>query len=613
MMPKQYPFQLKTVKSKLILYTLLMLIPVIFFSIMYLMQSQKILESKAGNLVSESLSLSMSWMDEVLAGAVRLSTSVESDSMLRDFLMQHEDMDLSTESVLTIRQVEDRLSEILGTEKRATSIWIYFSATHELISTQYGHYQVPDDKGLEWLKADMGQDEQRAWIYPDEQIAQAGGSLLDLTGFRSIPNVTFARVIPGTGTERYPVIVGVGYLEFTLQDIFHEVASKTKTSLLLLDHYGQPVDSETPRGSKSIPIQKVLEKLKQNKATSALYFNMDQWLVASSDSKMTGWRMVSIAPLENYMGGLRYLTWLTISFAIIAFLLAILTARSLTNGFHLPLKQLLAGMRRMEAGDLTVRIHYNRSDEFRLLSDGFNRMVETQGHLIRTVYQERIAKQQAEMNVLTAQINPHFLYNTLGALYSMAKKTDDILAYSLLAMSKLFRLSLNRGSDMMTVEDSVEQIHNYIHLLSIRNPEKYRLDAYVEPGAEKCLLPNLLIQPIVENAIQHGLETVSSNGLIRVSVTLLKSDLLLMISDNGMGMDHETLSHLRDSLQQSDHLDLDTELTKMVMNRDGRLNGSGYALRNIYRRLQLKYDQRFLFQIKSELQKGTIVSIRIPR
>jgi two-component system sensor histidine kinase YesM len=408
------------------------------------------------------------------------------------------------------------------------------------------------------------------------------------------------------GTEEFPVIVGVGYLEYTLQDLFNEVSHLTKTSLLLLDGSGQLVDSQSPAREQPVSIDAVMRHLKQHQGRNSPYFIFDHQLVAASQSKLTGWQIIAVAPLNNYMGGIQRLNWLTVCFTLSALLFALVTARSLTKGFHLPLKQLLMGMKRVETGDLSVRIPDNRSDEFSRLAKGFNRMAETQNHLIRTVYQERIAKQQAEMSYLTSQINPHFLYNTLGALYAMAKRVDATLAESLLAMSRLFRLSLNKGRELITVEESMELIRNYIQLLNIRNPGKYKLETYIEPGAEKQFMPRLVIQPIVENSVKHGLELLPSLGLIRIQVTLLQSHLLIMISDNGIGMSVETVARLYESL------DCEEQPYAMPPDMPDDVNGSGYALRNIYRRLKLQFDENFTFRIDSAPNEGTTVTLKIP-
>lgn len=601
-----------TMRQKLIFYVLIVLLPVILFSIVYLFQAQRILQEKAGQLTSKSLELSTSWMDETLRGAVRLSAVIESEPVTRNFLLDHQNIPLKQLDITDIMLIQDQLEKVLNNESRATSIWIYFPDTNEVISTRFGIYSVSDYIALDWLLSQSEDGRIRSWIYPDVTTPQNAGSLLDFTPARESGNqqISFVRSIPGFGTKEKPIIIGVGYLEYTIQDLLSEAAHKTQSSLMLLNDRGNVV-LQAGNGMDNDWIGAPLQ-LNKWQGDSAYYIEKNR-LITRSRSALTGWEMVSVDPLSEYMGGMKLLNWLTIVFSLSAVIIALWMGRSLIRGIHVPLKQLLLAMKKVESGDLTARVAFTQNDEFGIMANGFNRMVEMQDHLIRTGYKERIARQTAELSYLTDQINPHFLYNTLGALYSMAKRVDDTLAESLLAMSRLFRSSLNQGKSMKSVQETVEQITNYIRLLNIRNSDKYRLELYVEPGSERIQIPSLIVQPIVENSVKHGLELLPGQGVIRISFTLLTSQLLVAISDNGIGIPDEQLNLLRSSVQDfkaNDEAFHEIRADEAVS--DG-IEGSGYALKNIYRRLQLKYGQDFIFYIDSQEGKGTHLTLRIPR
>jgi two-component system, sensor histidine kinase YesM len=596
-----------TIRQKLIIYVLSILMPVLLFSIVYLAQSQKILQEKAGTLMAKSLELSTSWMDETLTGAVRLSAIVESEYVTRNFLLEHQELSLEQRDVLDISAIQKQLDDILRSESRATSIWIYFSDTNEVISTQFGIYEVSDYNALSWLKSQTANGKIKAWIYPDGSSLKHAGSLHDFAKLQENGNlqISFVRSIPGFGSTDKPIIIGVGYLEYTLQDLLSEAAEKTNSSLMLINGSGHNVLQAGTR-LDHFPSLNLSKWDKENN-----YLINNDMLITRSKSSLTGWDIVSAAPLNDYMGGLTRLNSLTWAFSISAVIIALWLGVALTRDVHRPLKKLMAGMKKMEAGDLSARVSPDQNDEFGKVALGFNRMAETQENLIRTVYQERIARQDAELSYLTAQINPHFLYNTLGALYSMAKRVDATLASSLLAMSRLFRSSLNQGKEMMTVSETVEHISNYVHLLNIRNPDKYRMELYVEPGTETEMIPSLIVQPIVENSVKHGLETLPGQGIIRISFTLLTAHLLITISDNGSGMPQEQLERLQRSIREFVTDDTAEEMSSTV--GADEIGNSGYALRNIFRRLHLKYGTNFVFQIHSEEGKGTHLNIRIPR
>ncbi|HYK74510.1 MAG TPA: histidine kinase [Pseudoneobacillus sp.] len=604
-MKKGKPFILKlppfNVKMRLITYTMLVLIPVIIFCLVYQYEAKRILKEKAGTLIVESLELSTSWLDEVLSGAVRISAAVGSDRLITQYILDQQGTLPEYENVINTVEASKRLMEILNTETRVTSVWIYIPEKRKVLSTEYGYYSVTNDVPLEWLKNHALKDQMQAWLYPNNNFLNAK-SLIDLTGLKNSPtNITFVRILPGVGTEENPIIIGTTYHKYTVEALLNEVSLKTKSSVFLYNQTGVLVNRIGEKKDLNL-------SLLENKGESYTLHNQD--LITYSTSPITGWKMVASAPIHNYMSGLSLLNSLIFSFMFIVILLSIYSARALTKGFHDPLTELLRNFKKMEQGNLSTRMKYTKRDEFGEVADGFNQMANIQEHLIRSVYEERIAKQEAELNFLTSQINPHFLYNTLAALYSMAKKVDATLANALIAMSRLFRFSLSDGKDMVSINESIQLINYYIDLLNIRNPGKYKLEVFVEPEAQYCKIPKLIIQPIVENAVKHGIEKTNRQGVLSINVTLLSNDLLIMISDNGMGMDKEKLFTLREKLKgsvpesfQQTIIDYSNEQEK----------GTNYALLNIYKRLLLKYNQDFQLLIDSELGKGTTITYRLKK
>ncbi|MEH7301363.1 sensor histidine kinase [Neobacillus drentensis] len=597
---KQRPI---TVKTKLIGYTMLVVVPVFLFCLVYKHQAEEVLKEKAGKLIVESVGLSSSWLDEVLSGAVRISAATGSDRVVTQYILSQQGTLADFEEIINTREAAERLEDILNTETRVTSIWIYLPQQGKVLSTEFGLYQLQDIEALKWIKEKALHNEMQAWIYPTKDLLLAKG-LLDITGLKKSPqNVTFIRILPGVGTDQLPVIIGTTYHKFSIEALLHEVSEKTKTTIYLYNQSNKLVNS--------IGVDKNKGSVQWKSQQSRDYFFSKDRLITFSTSELTGWKIVASAPIENYMGGLSLLNWLIISFLFIVLLLSLYSARALTKGIHRPLKQLLNHFKSIEQGDLAVRMDYKKKDEFGVVAEGFNQMATTQENLIRSVYEERIAKQQAELNFLTSQINPHFLYNTLGALYSMAKRVDATLAQALISMSRLFRFSLTDGNDMITVKESMDTISYYIYLLNIRNPHKYVLETFIEPDAQMCKVPKLIIQPIVENSVKHGIEKTNRLGQITITVTVLSNDLLIMISDNGIGMSKEKLVELKKQIKESPK-------QKKTMNKPeieglGDSTGTNYALINIYKRLQLKYGDDFQFTIGSEFGKGTTVTFRLKK
>jgi two-component system, sensor histidine kinase YesM len=595
---KLRPFNMKT---KLISYAMLVMLPVFLFCLVYKYEAGQILEEKAGQLMKETLGLSTLWLDEVLSGAVRISAAVGSDSVITQFMLQEQSTQSSFEDVIAIREARNRMVQILNTEERVTSIWIYFPSKKQVLSTQYGYYSVDNYAPHKWLEETLFQHKYQGWLYPDGTIKEVQ-SLLDLTGMNNNPNsVSFVRVLPGIGTDENPVIIGTTYHTFTIESLLEEVSEKTKSSILLINQNNKIVKSIGK--DKGHDIYKLIEDSKHS------YTIQNGKLITFSSSLLTGWKIAAIAPLNSFMGELPALNLLLLLFFLIVLIISIFVARTLTKGIHQPLTLLLSSIKSFENGNLSERMLYHKKDEFGAVAEGFNQMAAAQENLIRSVYEERIAKQQAELNFLSAQINPHFLYNTLGALYSMAKKVDASLAKAIISMSRLFRLSLTDGKEKVSITESIEHIKHFIYLLNIRNPDKYILEDIIEPDAESCMIPSLIIQPIVENAVKHGIEKkIGVAGKITITACIENEFLLLNISDNGIGMDQQTLEGIKEKFHKpSRNWNYQPEEATQFQ------KGTGYALVNIYRRLQLYYGDRFAFTINSEHGSGTTVTFRLKR
>jgi two-component system, sensor histidine kinase YesM len=595
---KLRPFNMKT---KLISYAMLVLLPVFLFCLVYKYETGQILEEKAGQLIKETLGLSTLWLDEVLSGAVRISAAVGSDRDITQFMLQEQSTKSSLQDVIAIREARNRMVQILNTEERVTSIWIYFPIKNQVLSTQYGYYTVNNYDAFAWLEEAIFLDKYQGWLYPDETTKEVQ-SLLDVTGMNDNPNsVSFVRILPGIGTDENPVIIGTTYHTYTIESLLEEVSEKTRASILLINQNDKIVKS-----IGKVKGQDINKLIKENKHS---YTTQNRNLITFSTSSLTGWKIVAIAPLSSFLGELPALNLLLLFFFLIVLIISIFVARTLTKGIHQPLTLLLSSIKSFEKGNLSERMHYHKKDEFGTVAEGFNQMAAAQENLIRSVYEERIAKQQAELNFLSAQINPHFLYNTLGALYSMAKKVDATLAKAIISMSRLFRLSLTDGKEKVTITESIEHINHFIYLLNIRNPDKYILEKEIEPEAENCMIPSLIIQPIVENAVKHGIEKkVGVAGKIFIKACVENEYLILHISDNGIGMDQQTLESIKEKFHKPS-LDWHYHPEEATHFQEG----TGYALVNIYRRLQLYYGDKFAFTISSEYEKGTTVTFRLQK
>ena len=231
-----------------------------------------------------------------------------------------------------------------------------------------------------------------------------------------------------------------------------------------------------------------------------------------------------------------------------------------------------------------------------------------------TDYQQTVANReltyeylraQAELNALQSQINPHFLFNTLESIRGFAQKQNvPEIADITEAMSSLFRNSIQKVDTLIHLRDEIENVRNYMLIQEFRFPGKFRLEMDLEGGEEllNCKLPNLTIQPLVENAIFHGLELIPSGGLINIEIYSTEKRLIIHVSDNGHGIPKERLAELNDRLASNDANGLKP---------DGK-KGAGIGLANIHKRIKLQMGPQYGLAISSTLNIGTEIEVTLP-
>ena len=311
-----------------------------------------------------------------------------------------------------------------------------------------------------------------------------------------------------------------------------------------------------------------------------------------------GWRIFTVASMGNLLSPVSDLRdqmiLLTVIISIIAFCLSYLYARYSTRR----IKTLAEQVRRVENGDLSVSCIVDSEDEIGELQNSFNFMVRRISLLVDERYNLGKNLKDMELRALQAQINPHFLYNTLDmiawkAMASGNQETVDIVV----KLARFYRLSLSNGSDFLPLSDEVEHVRLFVELTNLCRSRNVQLITEVAPNIADYPIMKLILQPIVENSLFHGLYELSDRvGVIRLTAEQIGSYVQIQIADNGVGIEKSKLAELL------------AKKEKPVVNT----KRGGYGIGNILERLRIYYDDRFTFQIESAILTGTTVTIRIP-
>ncbi len=310
----------------------------------------------------------------------------------------------------------------------------------------------------------------------------------------------------------------------------------------------------------------------------------------------TGWKLVGVAPAASWLTASPQLFLFGLSLLLFAiFLMAFLNFR-ISARIADPIRRLEQSIKELESGREDVEIEEGGCYEVQHLSRSVRSMVSTMRHLMDDIIHQESQKRRSELEVLQSQINPHFLYNTLDSVIWMTESGQQDEAIQMVtSLARFFRISLSKGKSIIPLTDELDHAKHYMNIQQIRF--KNRFTSLIQAGAdtEGLYTLKLIVQPILENAIYHGMANAEDDGLIQVSAYREGDALIVDVADNGLGMRPEVAASL-----------LDEDRPEV------RTSGSGIGVRNVHQRIRLTFGAEYGLTILSEPDEGTLVRIRLP-
>lgn len=309
-------------------------------------------------------------------------------------------------------------------------------------------------------------------------------------------------------------------------------------------------------------------------------------------SELVDWKIVGVAYIDEinkYTSKLKGFYSVLIALALgISVIISILITKKILS----PIGKLTSAIQSFEKGDLDIRIDIEENNEFGKLELAFNKMAYEIKNLMKQIKWEQEQKRINEMKVLQAQINPHFLYNTLDSIIWMAEMEENKSVVEMTsALAKLFRISLNKGKEIVTVKQEIEHVHNYLKIQKMRYGSKFDYSIDVDPVMYDEEIIKLILQPIVENAIYHGIKYKEGTGKIDIVGEIINGLMKFAVRDDGIGMRQDMVSSLLVENQKSKH---------------------GVGLNNVNERIKLYYGSKYGIRVNSEEGVGTVVYITLP-
>ncbi len=320
-------------------------------------------------------------------------------------------------------------------------------------------------------------------------------------------------------------------------------------------------------------------------------------LVSVDKSDLTGWKIISLISLNEITEGPTLIQRTIFIIGFVAILVGIIMIWISTNHIVRPLNKLSLVMDEVEKDNFNVQVQLNRIDELGRVGDSFNRMMNKINTLISDIYKKDINEKDAQLRALRAQINPHFLYNTLDAINWMAQfgKTKDVSKMTI-SLSRLLKSSIQNKKEFINLKDEIKYIEDYMAIQKIRFQGKIQYSIQLDPDTENCLVPKLILQPLVENAMVHGLEKKVEKGYLFINASVVNNQLHIQVLDNGAGMDKDVLNTLLTG--------------EYVPTKDN--GGTGNGIANVRNRIKLLYGKDYGLKIESNVNVGTFVELILP-
>lgn len=325
-------------------------------------------------------------------------------------------------------------------------------------------------------------------------------------------------------------------------------------------------------------------------------FQGEERVITVKSVGYTGWKLIGVAPRQTVsLNSLKTQLLVVFVAAFILFLMSLVNSY-ISSRITTPIRKLELSVNEIEKGNLNAKVDAEGSYEIRHLGQSVQNMAKQIQVLMADIVSEHEKKRKQEFDTLQSQINPHFLYNTLDIIVWMIEnEKPDQAVKAVTALARFFRISLSRGKSIITVKDELEHVRNYLMIQHMRFKNRFSYTIEAEDEVLDLASLKLMLQPLVENAIYHGMEFMDGDGEIFISAWKEGEDLYLKVSDNGLGMTEEQVARLFSDMPHT-----------------GSSRGSGIGVKNVNERIRLYFGSEYGLSIESEPDEGTVVTIHLP-
>lgn len=574
----------------LLLFALLSFIPLLAIGIItYSLYSHYILKLAKASAV-ETIDLVCGDIDKLFGDTYSLCVTVSNNINMQKYLRMSfpsvtEQYSMDLEGSMDLASISTYRNDIFGLYVIGQNGGLYKS--------NYFSFQVENQHETGWYQTIISSD-QDTWFAPHMGSFVVRSSSTDQFISMGIPTIDKA-----SGLKNGIVVADIRE-DVIAQKIQHGI---TNGIICILDENGSILFQSGDEHAFTLPVS-VEKKLScappdGGDSLSSRVISDDNYLIVTRYLGQPGWQIAGIIDKNVLTQGSRQISYAVLTALILVAIAAFFSAAYISESVSKPVQQLAKLMERVEQGDLSVRMEDCSNDEFSRLGKTFNQMLSQMQVLMDQIYQDQRQLRQSELRALQSQIQPHFLYNSLDSITWLLRLSKFEEAQEMLtAMSSLFKVSLSKGRDIITIGEELRHASSYLFLSKMLYSKKFEYTVTCPQELYPCKTLKLLIQPLIENAINHAVPQAGQKILIHVSVYEDDSNIVIAVQDISMGIPQEKLQLLIGQLES---------------NAPFETTENGYGLYNVNERIHVFWGKEYGIHIESHYGEGTVVSIYLPK
>ena len=428
--------------------------------------------------------------------------------------------------------------------------------------------------------------------FTEDEIYEANGSSLwGITGEKN--RICVAKAILDFNTMKPAGYINIVYENSYLSDILADNSSKYSGASYVVNTHGRiMVANKEEYVGENFPVK--LSDIRASNTSRYDMFSSTQAFYFVGNEMPNGWSPVQTVSVKEFNKEMNHLIVLAAGIVLLVLGISLGFVWYVTSRIAYPAKELMESMKTLAKDNEYPRVKIVSNDEIGMIGLEYNKMAENIETLIEKVYKMELTQKQAELEFLQMQINPHFLYNALDTIswMALAKGNMDVSEMTI-ALAELLRATIKKES-FITLREEMNTVKDYLLIQQERFGDKISAEYFVEEDAYSCMVPNFILQPVIENAIIHGLEPKIEKGKVSINISIQDEFLTFLVEDNGVGMDETEILDLYKKCRENN--------TKQSI-----------GLKNVYRRLLLCYGEASMLKIESKKEQGTRISFLIPR